>query len=110
MQKKTKYILGACAGVALDLASGEQPYYSLVFTLAGLLCGLCRDRRKGWAALVYVLACSVAVLWSWDGGRHMGLPLEALVGAILWALLWLVGLYCAVGIIVAVIVYFSGRQ
>ena len=33
-------LLGACAGVALDLASGEQPYYSLVFTLAGLLCGL----------------------------------------------------------------------
>ena len=28
-------LLGACAGVALDLASGEQPYYSLVFTLAG---------------------------------------------------------------------------
>ena len=80
-------LLGACAGVALDLASGEQPYYSLVFTLAGLLCGLCRDRRKGWAALVYVLACSVAVLWSWDGGRHMGLPLEALVGAILFLVL-----------------------
>ena len=80
-------LLGACAGVALDLASGEQPYYSLVFTLAGLLCGLCRDRRKGWAALVYVLACAVAVLWSWDGGRHMGLPLEALVGAILFLVL-----------------------
>lgn len=80
-------LTGACAGVALDLASGEAPYYSLVLTLAGLLCGLCRDRRKGWAALVYALAVTVAVLWTWDGGRHMGLPLEAAVGAILFLVL-----------------------
>ena len=30
---------------------------------------------------------TVAVLWTWDGGRHMGLPLEAAVGAILFLVL-----------------------
>lgn len=70
-------LAGACAGVALDLASGEQPYYSMVFALAGLACGLCKGTRKIVAALVYVLTCFVAVLWSWDGGLHVGLPMEA---------------------------------
>ncbi len=60
-------LMGACAGVALDLASGEQPYYSMVFALAGLACGLCKNHRKIWAALAYVLTSFAAVLWSWDG-------------------------------------------
>lgn len=80
-------LTGACAGVALDMASGEDPYYSLVFALAGLACGLCRDRRKVLAGLVYVLATSVVVLWRFDGGEHIGLPMEALVGAIAFFLL-----------------------
>lgn len=77
-------LTGACAGVALDLASGEQPYYSMVFAMAGLACGLCKNHRKIWAALAYVLTCFLAVLWSWDGGVHLGLPMEAVVGAILF--------------------------
>lgn len=77
-------LMGACAGVALDLASGEQPYYSMVFALAGLACGLCKNHRKIWAALAYVLTSFAAVLWSWDGGLHLGLLLEAVVGAVLF--------------------------
>ncbi len=77
-------LTGACTGVALDLASGEQPYYSMVFALAGLACGLCKNHRKIWAALAYVLTCFAAVLWSWDGGLHLGLLLEAVVGAVLF--------------------------
>lgn len=80
-------LTGACAGVALDLASGEQPYYSMVFALAGLACGLCKNHRKIWAALAYVLTCFAAVLWSWDGGLHLGLPMEAVVGAVLFLVL-----------------------
>ena len=53
---------------------------------------------------IYLAISAVVKIVDWLVGW---LPL---VGAILWALLWLVGLYCAVGIIVAVIVYFSGRQ
>ena len=77
-------LTGACAGVALDLASGEQPYYSMIFSLAGLACGLCKNHRKLWAALAYVLTSLAAMLWSWDGGLHLGLPMEAVVGAILF--------------------------
>lgn len=77
-------LAGACAGVSLDLASGEAPYYSMIFALAGLACGLCRKQGKVVAGLAYVLACFVAMLWTWDGGSHLGLPMEAVVGAILF--------------------------
>ena len=68
-------LAGACAGVALDLASGEQPYYSMVFALAGLACGLCKLSRKTVAALVHLLSCFVAGLCSLVGGLNVGLPM-----------------------------------
>ena len=77
-------LVGACSGVALDLATGKEPYCSMVFTLAGLACGLCREKRKLTAALVYAAISSIAVLWTWDGGVRMGMPLESLVGAVLF--------------------------
>lgn len=80
-------LTGACAGVALDMASGEDPYYSLIFALAGLACGLCRDHRKLLAGLVYVLTTFAVVLWRFDGGEHIGLPMEAVVGAVLFLVL-----------------------
>lgn len=80
-------LAGACGGVALDLSSGEEPFYSMIFSIAGLACGLCREKSKILAALVYVLASGVVVLWNWDGGVRMGMPMEALVGAIVFLLL-----------------------
>ncbi len=80
-------LAGACGGVALDLAAGREPYCSMVFTLAGLACGLCRDRRKLLAAAVYAAVSSLAVLWTWEGGVRMGMPLESLVGALVFLLL-----------------------
>ncbi len=73
-------LAGACAGVALDLASGEQPYYSMVFALAGLACGLCKGNPKdrGRAGLRADLLCGGAV--ELGRGLHVGLPMEAVVG------------------------------
>ncbi|MDY3992254.1 MAG: SpoIIE family protein phosphatase [Evtepia sp.] len=77
-------LTGACAGVALDLSSGKDPYYSMVFTLVGLACGLCHQQRKLVAGAVGAAAGCVAVLWTWEGGLRVGMPLEFLVGAILF--------------------------
>lgn len=77
---KEGVLAGACAGVALDLASGEPPYYSMVYALSGLACGLCGQKGKGATALIYTLATIAAVLWTWDGGEHFGMLLETLVG------------------------------
>lgn len=77
-------LVGACSGVALDLADGTEPYCCLVFTLAGLACGLCRERKKYVAALAGVLAIFLGVLWTWEGGRHSGLLIEAVLGGVLF--------------------------
>lgn len=80
-------LVGACSGVALDLAVGDEPFCSMIFTLAGLACGLCWPRRKAVAGAVYVLAVTVGALWTWDGGVRMGLPVEAILGTILFLFL-----------------------
>ncbi|MBR3752692.1 MAG: stage II sporulation protein E, partial [Ruminiclostridium sp.] len=80
-------LVGACSGVALDLAAGDDPVCSMIFTLAGLACGLCWQRRKVFAGGVYGLSVIVGGLWTWEGGLRMGLPMEALLGAILFLFL-----------------------
>lgn len=79
-------LMGACSGVALDLAAGGEPSCSMVFTLAGLACGLCWQRGKLLAAVAYWGAAAAAVLWLGVGSAPAGLPVESLVGAILFLL------------------------
>ena len=55
--------------------------------MAGLACGFCRNQRKILTALVYLMACLAAVLWSRAGLDYLGLPIEAGVGAVLFLLL-----------------------
>lgn len=77
-------LVGACAGVALDLADGTEPYCCLVFTLAGLACGLCRERHRAVTALAGGAAIFLGVLWTWEGGQHSGLLAEAVMAGILF--------------------------
>ncbi len=80
-------LVGACAGVALDLSSGAPPYYSMIFSIAGLVCSLSKEQKKAITALAYALSASVAVLWRWEGGFYKGMLLEAVVGAVLFLFL-----------------------
>lgn len=75
-------LTGACSGVALDLAAGKSPCCSMIFTLAGLACGLCWEKRRLVAGGVYTLAVAIAVLWTWEGGLRAGMPVEAFAGAV----------------------------
>lgn len=80
-------LAGASAGIAMDLASGESPYYSMIFALSGLVCGLCHKKGKFPAALAYVLANGIAVLWTWSSGMRVGLLYEVFVASILFLLI-----------------------
>ena len=77
-------------------------HFRQFFPLTGLL-------RRGqvnslvMVVCIYLAVCAVVKIVDWLVGW------VPLVGAILWAALWLVGMYCCVGIIVAVIAYFSGE-
>ena len=80
-------LAGACAGAALDLASGEPPFFSLAFSLAGLSAGLCRGRAKPAAAILCLLSCAAAALWCRTGDLRTGLIWESLAGGILFCVL-----------------------
>ena len=58
-----------------------------------------QPRTLGVVICIYLVVSGVVRILDWLLGW---LPL---LGAILWALFWLVGLYCVIGIIVAVLEY-----
>ena len=80
-------LAGASAGVSLDLASGKPPYYSMIFSVAGLACGLCRDRPRLLTAAVYGLAVTAAVLWTLEQDLRLGMFLESAAGIVLYLIL-----------------------
>ena len=80
-------LTGACAGVALDLASGGTPGCSLLYPLAGVVCGLCHQKKKLPAALAYCAAAFLAILWIREDRSGFGMAMETVMGAILFLLL-----------------------
>lgn len=80
-------LTGACAGVALDLASGRNPCFSLAFSLAGLTSGLCKGWKKPVAAAVYLLTCLAVVLWTPTGTPQTGLVWEGFGAGLVFCLL-----------------------
>jgi len=80
-------LAGACAGVALDLSAGGTPGCSLLYPLAGVVCGLCRDRGKLPAALAYCAAAVLGILWIREDHSGLGMFLETALGALVFLLL-----------------------
>lgn len=80
-------LTGACAGCALDLTSVGVPGCSLLYSLAGLTCGLFRGRGKPVAAVIYCLTAVFAVLWLREDTSGWGMLLESAAGTALFLVL-----------------------
>lgn len=80
-------LTGAWAGVALDLSSGGPPGCSLLYALSGVVCGLCREKKKLPAALAYCAAAVLGILWIREDHSGGGMLAETVIGAILFLLL-----------------------
>ncbi len=74
--------LGVVIGLALDISALGTPLYAMALGLSGLAAGACRGRRRWVAALAFVLAGGVALLWTWDRGLKLESLYEVLVGGI----------------------------
>ena len=57
---------GLAAGLAMDLSAGAAPFYSMVYGLEGLVCGLFRRQGTYAAALSGFLTTALILLWSWE--------------------------------------------
>lgn len=78
---------GIGAGIAMDLASGKGPYYSMIYAIAGLVSGLCFEKRKLATSLAFLAAAGMSVLWTWENGIRLGLLYEVFAAAIVFMIL-----------------------
>ena len=79
--------VGIASGMAMDLSAGGAPYYSMAFAFAGLMTGIFWKQGKLFAALAYVLADAVAVLWTWESGARISLLYEVFIASVVFLLL-----------------------
>lgn len=83
----TGSIVGVCVGLSMDLAASGTPLYTMAYGLAGLAAGLRRGRGRAGTALVYALATTGAVLWTWDRGLTVSILYEVLLACLAFLLL-----------------------
>ena len=72
---------GVAAGLAMDMAAGDQVFFSMLYGFSGLLAGVFRRQGKVPAAGVFLLSQITAVLWVWSGGLRGGAIAEAVLAA-----------------------------
>ncbi len=80
-------VVGVCTGLAMDLAVGQPYHYMVAYAFSGLLTGVFWKQGKLFAALTYVMANSVVVLWSWEEGPELGIMYEVFVSSVVFMLL-----------------------
>ncbi|MEG1858266.1 MAG: stage II sporulation protein E, partial [Pseudoflavonifractor sp.] len=73
--------LGVTTGLAMDLASGGAPFYSMAFAFTGLMTGVFRRQGKLFSATTYVLAGAMVILLTWGEEPPLVLLYEMLVAA-----------------------------
>lgn len=78
--------VGVCTGMAVDLALG-QPGYTVAFAFAGLLTGVFWKQGRLCAALTFVLANAVTVLWSWESGARLDILYEVFAASVIFMVL-----------------------
>lgn len=78
---------GVCTGLAMDLALGQAPQYTMAYAFSGLLTGVFWKQGKLFAALTYVLSNGVMVLWTWEDGPELGILYEVFAASVIFMVL-----------------------
>lgn len=74
--------VGVLAGLAMDIAAGGAPFYSMAFGFSGVMTGVFHKQGKLFAAITYVLANAVSVLWTWNNGLQISILYEVFVASV----------------------------
>ena len=78
---------GVCAGLSMDLALGQTPWYTMAFGVSSLLTGVFRNQGKLFAALTFVLVNGTLVLWAWESSPELNILYEVFAASVVFALL-----------------------
>ena len=79
--------VGVCAGLSMDLALGQAPWYTTAFGFSALLTGVFRKQGKLFAALTFVLTNGILVLWGLDSVPGLNILYEVFVASVIFLML-----------------------
>ncbi|MCI8478812.1 MAG: SpoIIE family protein phosphatase [Oscillospiraceae bacterium] len=78
---------GVAAGIGMDLAAGGIPFYTMAYAFSGVMAGIFYRQGRLAAALAYVLANAVSVLWTWNTGLHLSILYEVFIASVVFLIL-----------------------
>ena len=79
--------VGVAAGLAMDLAAGGMPFYSMAYALAGVMAGVFHRQGRLASVVAYVISNGLAVLWTWEEGLHIALLYEVFIASVIFLVL-----------------------
>ena len=78
---------GTALGLAMDMASGGEIFFSMAYAFAGLIGGTFSKHGRLMFLLSYIIANTVAVLWTWGASLRLDLMYEVFAATVIFALL-----------------------
>ncbi|MGI5984963.1 MAG: SpoIIE family protein phosphatase [Clostridiales bacterium] len=78
---------GTALGLAMDMAAGGEVFFSMAYAFAGLIGGVFSKHGRLLFLVSYILANTVAVLWTWGVTLRLELMYEVFAATVIFALL-----------------------
>lgn len=78
---------GISAGLAMDLAGGGTPFYSVAYAFSGLITGVVSRQGKAFASIAFVLAGALTMVWAMEESLRLPLLYESMIAAGIFLLL-----------------------
>jgi len=78
---------GAALGLAMDIAYGGAPYFTMAYAFSGLLAGVFSRHGRLIFLISYIMADAVAVLWTWSYGVRIEVLYEVFAASVIFIML-----------------------
>ena len=74
---------GSALGLAMDLSAGGTPFFTMAYAFSGLISGVFSNHGRLFFTLTYILANSVAVIWTWSSGLRVEVLYEVFIASVI---------------------------
>ncbi len=78
---------GTVLGIAMDMSAGGEIFFVMAYSFAGLIGGVFSKHGRLLFLLSYIIANTVAVLWTWGAQLRLELMFEVFAATVIFALI-----------------------
>ena len=78
---------GAALGLAMDISAGGAPFFTMAYAFSGLLSGIFSKHGKLFFLLSYILANTIAIIWTWGDNMQVSALYEAFAASVIFLIL-----------------------